>query len=891
MATPPLPLHIQLELTRVWWLLGLAVLPVLGYYFYWSLVDFARWQRILSLGLRAAILILLILALAGLNLVKPTRELFVVFAVDRSHSVGEQGSRAVDAFLQQSAPLAGPNQFAVLSFATEPGIVRNGPDAVNALKSSTTPESLPKKEPAASAPATGPADAQGLDRQGTDLAAALEVAAAAIPPFFVPRIVLLSDGNATNGDAIKTAASLRSKVQVLTVTLPVRTDPEVQLSAVAAPAQVQQGEPFNVEVLIDSNHDDEAGKVEFYRGDIKVADQAVKLKKGENRIVLKQTIELGGLTPLTARLKGYHDTLLDNNSDFGLVSVAGKPRVLLVDSDPDQAKHLTWALEEQNMQVDTRPPRGAPDNLAELQNFDLLVLSNVPATALTLRQMEVARTYVQDLGGGLLMLGGDQSFGLGGYYKTTIEEILPVRSDFEKEKEKPSLAMMLVIDKSGSMGGEKIEMAKEAARAAVELLGPSDRVGVLAFEGENFWVSEMHPCSDKGFVLDKIAGLEAGGGTSMGPAMEEAHETLRSTVAKLKHVIILTDGVSSPGDFEGIAQAMAADRITVSTVAMGSDADSALLEDIARIGNGRFYSADDPAQVPQIFAKETVTASKSAINEQPFAPTIVRPTQVLSDIRLDEAPFLLGYVITRPKPTAEVILATEAGDPLLAWWRYGLGMSVAFTSDAKARWAAEWVSWPQFGQFWAQVVRHSLRKSETKGSVVQVDRSGRKAVVSLDAIEPSGKFLNRAATELTLVDPQLTTRKLEMVQVAPGRYQAEIDTTRGGAYQLMFVQTKDSQVLGRQSRGLAVGYPDELRLRPANDELMHSIATVSGGRFDVKPESVFDAPDRASPRAVPLWPYLAAAAALLFVLDVALRRIDFSLVFQKRRMSLPVRAI
>ena len=282
--------------------------------------------------------------------------------------------------------------------------------------------------------------------------------------------------------------------------------------------------------------------------------------------------------------------------------------------------------------------------------------------------------------------------------------------------------MMLVIDKSGSMGGEKIEMAKEAARAAVELLGPSDKVGVLAFEGENFWVSEMHPCSDKGFVLDKIAGLEAGGGTVMAPAMEEAHETLRSTVAKLKHVIILTDGVSSPGDFEGIAQAMAADRITVSTVAMGSDADQALLEDIARIGNGRFYSADDPAQVPQIFAKETVTASKSAINEQPFAPTIVRPTQVLSDIRLDEAPFLLGYVVTRPKPTAEVILATEAGDPLLAWWRYGLGMSVAFTSDAKARWAAEWLSWPQFGQFWAQVVRHSLRKSETKGSVVQIDR-------------------------------------------------------------------------------------------------------------------------------------------------------------------------
>ena len=379
------------------------------------------------------------------------------------------------------------------------------------------------------------------------------------------------------------------------------------------------------------------------------------------------------------------------------------------------------------MQVDVRPPRGAPENLAELQNYDLFILSNVPATSLSLRQMEVARTYVQDLGGGLLMLGGDQSFGLGGYYKTSLEEILPVRSDFEKEKEKPSLALMLVIDKSGSMGGEKIEMAKEAARAAVELLGPSDKIGVLAFEGENFWVSEMHPCSDKGFVLDRIASLEAGGGTVMAPAMEEAHETLRSTVAKLKHVIILTDGVSAPGDFEGIAQAMTADRITCSTVAIGGEADQSLLEEIARLGNGRSYVADDPGQVPQIFAKETVTASKSAINEQPFPPTVVRSTQVLSEIRLDEAPFLLGYVVTRPKPTAEVILATESGDPLLAWWRYGLGVTVAFTSDAKARWAAEWISWPQFGQFWAQVVRHALRKAEAKGTFVQIERKGRKA--------------------------------------------------------------------------------------------------------------------------------------------------------------------
>lgn len=856
---------IQFELSRPWWLLALLALPLLAWFYRRSLVDLARWQRRVSLGVRAAVVILLALALAGLNAQRPTKEQYVVFAVDQSQSLGDEARKAADEYVAKAIARAGADRYAVLPFAATPGRLRTGAAATLPVSSA------------------GP-DADGpLDRQGTDLAAAIEVASAAIPPFYVPKIVVLSDGNATAGDAVHAATGLRGRVEVSTVTLPVREDPEVQVSAVNVPAQVQQNEGFRVELVIDSNHDDDAGKVEVYRGDVKAAEQSVKLKKGENRLTLPQSIEQGGLTQITARIVGCRDTLLDNNVDFGLVFTAGKPRVLLADSDPEQARPLSWALEEQEFQVDVRPPQGIPETLAELQNYDLVILSNVPATALTGRQMQSVRTYVQDLGGGLVMLGGDQSFGLGGYYKTTLEEILPVRSDFEKEKEKPSLAMMLVVDKSGSMGGEKIEMAKEAARAAVELLGPSDQVGVLAFDGDNFWISDLHPCNDKGYVLDRIAALEAGGGTSMAPAMEEAFETLRSAVAKLKHVIILTDGVSEPGDFRGIAESMAAERITVTTVAMGSDADQGLLEEIAQVGAGRYYLADDPGQVPQIFAKETVTASKSAINEQPFTPTVVRPSQVLADVGLEEAPFLLGYVITRPKPTAEVILATENGDPLLAWWRYGLGMSAAFTSDAKARWGAEWLSWPQFGQFWAQVARHALRRAEAKGTVVQVDRKGPRTTVSLDAIEPSGKFLNRAETELTLIDPALGTRTLEMAQTAPGRYQAEFETARPGQYQLQFAQSKDGQALGRQSRGLAVGYPDELRLRPANADLMRSIAETTSGRHDLKAEAVFDPPTRTAPRTTALWPYLLGLAALIFVVDVALRRVDLTLLSRPAR--------
>jgi Ca-activated chloride channel homolog len=836
------------ELTHPLFLMGLILLPLLVWYFYRSLVDFARWQQTLSLLFRTLIVFLLVLALAGLTLLQPTHQQFVVFALDESLSIGEEGEQRVREYLDRALSATGEHRIAFLSFAAKPEQVRAQRERAGKME---------EKE-----------------RQGTDIASALEVASADIPPSYVPHIILLSDGNQTKGDALK--ASLRAGVPISTVPLSTRSEPEVQVSNVQVPAQVREGEPFYVEVIIDSNHDDQ-GTIEVFRGDHKVVSEQKKIKKGENRFRFRQSLTNERLAQFSVRIDGFSDRLHDNNMASGLVFSSGKPHVLLIESDPKLGKPLAWALEQEGILVDVRPAQGMPDSLADLQNYELLMLSNVPANSLSQRQMEVVRKYVQELGGGFIMLGGDQSFGLGGYYRTVIEDILPVRSDFEKEKEKPSLAMVLVIDKSGSMGGEKIELAKKAAAGAVELLGPKDKIGVIAFEGETFWVSDVQPASNKNTVIDKIASIEAGGGTVMAPAMEAAMEALQNTTAKLKHVIILTDGISAPGDFEGIAQNMAQSKITVTTVGVGEDADKKLLEDIARLGNGRYYYTDDPSSVPQIFA----TASKSAINEQPFTPQVIRPTQVLSGIDLANAPFLLGYVTTRPKPTCEFILATEKGDPLLAWWRHGLGMSAAFTSDAKSRWAAEWLSWPGFSKFWAQLIRNTMRKSEAKGVVVQVEQKERKATVTLDAVNPAGKYLNQVDTELTVIDPQLGDRKLAMSQTAPGRYVGAFDTPQSGAYHLEMSQKQQGQTLSQQTRGLVVGYDDEFRLRPTNEELLQAIARVSGGTYNPEPEAIFDDLGRTASRATPLWPYLVAAAALLFLADVALRRIDFALLLER----------
>lgn len=918
---------LSLELTHPWWMAALVVVvPALIWYFLRSLSDFPPRQLIVSLLTRCLVVGLLVLALSGLTLLRPTSQQFVIIAVDQSLSVadeepdlaGKEQERAetpqksqVDEYLDKALAdgKASNHKVMYLPFASQSG---------------TLSEARPKLEPRiAPDPATmATTNPQGavLDRNATDLAAAIRSAAGAMPPDYVPRIVVMTDGNQTIGDALQAALGTSSAAKSMsvrnadsrtgtskssslipidTVPLKVRDDAEVQVAAVEVPAQVREGEPFYVEVVINSNHEDE-GLVEVFRGAHKVLSENRKLKPGENRFRFQQSITGERLAQYTVKIGGLKtDTLLDNNTESGLVFTTGKPRVLLIESDPKLAQQLVWALQQEEIEVDVRPVEGMPESLADLQNYELLALSNVPATSLSQRQMELARTYVQDLGGGFMMLGGDQSFGLGGYYKTVLEEILPVRSDFEKEKEKPSLGMVLVIDKSGSMGGEKIEMAKEAAKSAAELLGPRDQLGVIAFDGNFYWVSDMQSAANKGRIIDDISRVEAGGGTTMYPAMEEAYNTLVGTTAKLKHVIVLTDGISSPGDFEGIAQNMASSRITCSTVAVGEGCDSKLLEEIARIGQGRYFEALEPSSLPQIFAKETMTASKSAINEQPFVPQVVRPTPVLADIDFETAPFLLGYVVTRPKATCEFILATESGDPLLAWWRYGLGTTVAFTSDAKSRWGAEWLTWPGYSKFWAQVIRQSMRKNDVKGVIVDVKQERGKATVTLDAIDPAGKFLNQATTEATIIDPQLGQKKLELKQTAPGRYVAEFETPASGAYHLNLTQkTAGGTLLHQQTRGLIVGYPDELRLHPTNNELLKSLAESTGGRFDPRPEDLFatasgtvsqnsagtdSSVERTVQRTTPLWPYLATAALLLFVLDVALRRIDFSLWWPMRR--------
>jgi hypothetical protein len=388
------------------------------------------------------------------------------------------------------------------------------------------------------------------------------------------------------------------------------------------------------------------------------------------------------------------------------------------------------------------------------------------------------------------------------------------------------------------------------------------------------------------FIIDRISSLTAGGGTNLAPALSDAFLALDGTTAPLKHVIAMTDGHSQPGNFYDIASNMASAGITVSTVAVGSGADKELLERIAQWGNGRSYFTEDPQSIPQIFARETMEASKSAISEQPFLPQQVRPHQVLEGVNLDEAQFLLGYVITKAKPTAELVLATEAGHPLLATWRYGLGKSLAWTSDAKNRWAAEWLQWPGFSRFWSQVVRDTMRSTAPSTMHVEMERSGGTVDVTIDALHPSperaGEFLNDVTTTLELLRPGRAGQEIDLDQIAPGRYVGSFNVEDVGNYHVRIAQKQGDVEIQSTSLGTAVGYSDEYRVGSTDEALLERLAEIGGGTHNPSAEAVL-ADEARSIRVQPLWPILLSAALILLILDVALRRIDFSLVFGRAR--------
>ncbi|MDP2859631.1 MAG: VWA domain-containing protein, partial [Bacillota bacterium] len=464
------------------------------------------------------------------------------------------------------------------------------------------------------------------------------------------------------------------------------------------------------------------------------------------------------------------------------------------------------------------------------------------------------------------------SFGPGGYFRTPVERALPVFMDIRGRGEIPSLGLMLVIDKSGSMsetsaGISKVELAKEAAIRSTEILGPRDVIGVIAFDGEPKWVVEPTTVTDPSRVQDDIATIRAGGGTNIYPALDEAYKALKDQNTKYRHVILLTDGMSaSGGDYESLLRDMRQAGITVSTVAVGNDADRRLLERIAKLGEGRYYFSNDTSRIPKIFTKETILASRNYVVEGAFLPRAGWPSPLSKG--LDSVPQLGGYIATTAKQTAQTVLESQSGEPVLAAWQYGLGRALAWTSDTRGRWTREWLEAGCFGTLWANIAGWVAQPDTLQGFDSTMNVRGDVAELRVDT-----DITGITGIDARVVGPDGRSLDLAVEPVAPGRFQASFPAGLPGVYIAQITPRSAQGPAGTVLTGVAVPYSPEYKVTGVDRAFLDRLAAAGGGKVLSRPEEAYARDLKPAYATTALGPYLLALACLLLPLEIAARKL------------------
>ncbi|MEP6662286.1 MAG: VWA domain-containing protein [Verrucomicrobiota bacterium] len=795
----------------------------------------------------------LIFALAELQWRTPLEGLNVFFLFDRSESIPSAQQETARVTAQKFSEKKKRTDLAGgLVFGAEAGIESMPASSLN----------LPKFEAV-----VGP--------ERTDIASGIRLGAAAFPENGQKRLVLFSDGNENLGDAQSAALSLKNLgISLDVVPLGAFRANDVSIQKIGLPNKIKKGQVFEVKIFAQSDRAQTA-TMRLFRNNQFLGEQKIALVAGKNLFTFPQTLDDAGFYSYDVQLDAPGDLLPQNNRASSFVLVRGNPSILLASSDPKSDENLLAALQSSKLEVRGIDVKNFPASLPEIQSYDAIFLSNVAAGDLPTETLKLLEGAVHDFGVGVVCVGGDQTYAAGSYRGTPLETILPVDMELNSKKVLPNGALTIIIDKSGSMAGAKLEMAKEAAMGAVTALSDQDFISVLAFDGATFVVAEMQRARNRKDILERIAGLTAGGGTSMYPPMVRAEEDLRKASASLKHCIILTDGQSTGGDFEGITRKMVENKITVTTVGVGLDFDANFLQMIAQLGRGNFYEAVSYTQLPQIFIKEVAVILKSAIFEEPFKPQLALSSELVRGIGAKEFPPLLGYVCTTPKARAEIPLLTEKGDPLLAHWQYGLGRTVAFTSDAKSKWAADWVGWGKFRQFWSQVAQWSLRRLENADFKTEVSVEKGEGNISVEAVDPQGNFRNFLHLQTVIVSPKGERQTVSLEQTGPGRYEAKFPTLETGAYLMNLMDLKDGELRGSQILGASVNYSPEFSASEPNLNLLQHLAESTGGKvLEPATENPFlhDRIKTFQPR--DLWEWLVQCAIILFVFDVAIRRIQ-----------------
>ena len=796
----------------------------------------SRKERISHI-LRHVIILLTVLAMAGMSLLSASSDRTAFLLVDVSDSVNEEETLRL---AREALENTGNRKTGVIAFGRNAAVER----------------SLNQTSPLTEMTAR-------VDRSGSDLNSALQMASALLPTDSNGGIAVISDGRVTGEENFFSSAG---GVPVNVLRTESRSGADAQVTSVSVPSSLYTGQKYTTMVTVHAN---EAGEAVLMlsrdRGEAQT--RTVTLRKGENTFAFEAVAGKAGVSTMEAQVIMNGDSVSANDTGAAYTVIAGEASVLIAEGRNGAGKALEQMLKAAGMQTHTTLASMLPTQAADLMAYDAVALVNADATGMTEEQIAALDTAAKELGVGVAVFGGDESYALGGYRGSSLENMLPVTIDVKNRMELPTTALILAIDKSGSMtensyGVTRLQLAREAACAALEVLNERDQAGVIAFDDAGKWVIPLSQVTDVAAMQETVATIRPGGGTAFFTPLTMAYEALKAVNAQYKHVIFLTDGQAGDTGYMDVVRRMAGNGITVTTVAVGDGADYNTMEKMAETGYGRMYAAGPFDSLPRIFTKETMLISGAYVQNRTFTPAVTDASMT----NFPGFPELGGYLAVTEKPLATVSLCSDREDPVLAWWQYGAGRVLSWTSDIQGGWSEAFLNWDRAAEFFSGLISFILPDRSGNGEIRLAD--GRLTWVT-DAPQEA------SAAAVTVIRPDGEKETVRLERVTENRFEGNADTGLSGAYAVR-IEMEDGRgrVLQTAEGGDVVSWTEEYDQRREDTGALETLARETGGKLCEDTDSLLEFPDMAARKRTDLTSLLAGLALLLFLFDVAQRRLD-----------------
>jgi uncharacterized membrane protein len=848
-------------------------------------------RRVLATILRCLVVILLILMLSVPVLIRKNQNVTLILVDDRSLSIPSDIAQKSLDYLSIAVKNKSPqDRLAVIDVAESANISKLPSGDSDIRRRNTT-----------------------LTGQQSKLSDGIQMAMAIAPPDTAVRILLSSEGNETAGN-LKEAAQAAAANQIPIDIFPLRYkyQNEIIFKRVSVAANARSNQTISLRCIINSTTK-ATGRLQ-----LNLNNQLVDLDPESSEFTVPMELTPGTnvkVLSIPLGTRGIHefeaifipddpqmDKIAANNHATGITNVTGPGHVVVVDTDGKTSQTVTQALRDSGIDVQYCSAGEFPDNLSRLMDTDAIILVNTDCGNFTYQQQEMIARYVTDLGGGLLMIGGPQSFGAGGWIGSPTAEVLPVDLDPPQKKQLPKGALVLIMHACEMPQGNY--WGKIVASSAVKALSKLDMVGILAYgwQGTGNWVYPFSQVGDKEKVLSAINQMVMGDMPSLHNLLQEAYDALVKSDASQKHVIVITDGDPQDPSTNLLNQCQQA-GITCTTVGIfpHNANDLNRLIRVAQMTNGRFYEAKDPSALPQIFIKEAQTVRRALIIEETFTPQMTYSLSEITKGLPAEMPQLDGYVVTGPKGGLnQVVFSSDQSDPVLAACQAGLGRCVVFTSSVDSRWASKWLTWGGFERFWEQTVRWVAKPAQSADLAVYTDIQGNKVTINAEAVDEQGKFIQFANIDAQVISPDISAKTFELTQTGPGEYSGQFEAVNPGSYivNLRYKKIGEDAKNGTVVSAVTIPFAPEFRDLSDNMALLTEVSRISGGKIlewespgqdavtDPNKMNLFNRAGLKFPETQTLLIRpLIFIWLVLFLLDVAIRRITLDIRAMVRKMT------